>query len=279
MLRMTLLLIAVWVVAAAAAPSNGPGHHCAAETDINDPDLVIDDCTAAIQSGELADAHLAVALNHRGLAYFIKKNYDQAVRDYDRALSLQPSDGPALIRRGNAYLEKRHYERALADYEAATELNPKVALERSKAFLFFYLGRMTQSAEMFEKYINSNPGDIRIFLFRYLAEAKIGNALAAARELELDAGRLSDRRWPAPIIDFHIGRIDEKAMFAAANDADPTKKNEKICAATFHAGEARLLRANLSAAVPLLRAAEKDCPPHSSESHAASTELKRLGVK
>jgi lipoprotein NlpI len=279
MLTITLLLIAVLVGEAAAAPSNGTGNHCAAETELNDPNLVIDDCTAAIQSGQLSDEHLAVALNNRGLAYFIKKDYDQAVRDYDRAISLQPNDGPALIKRGNAYLEKRHYERSLADYEAATQINPKFALERSKAFLFFYLGRMTQSAEMFEKYMESDPGDIRIILFRYLAEAKIGNALAAARELELDAGKLQERHWPAPIIDFHIGRIDEKAMFAAAHDADPTKKSEKLCAATFHAGEARLLRANISAAVPLLRAAEKDCPSHSSESHAASTELKRLGVK
>lgn len=279
MLRMAFLLILVLVGAAAAAPLNGTGNNCAGEADLTDPDFAINHCTAAIQSGQLSDEHLALALNNRGRAYFIKKDYDQAVRDYDRAISLQPSDSSALIGRGNAYLEKRHYERALADYEAAAEINPKVVLERSKGLLFFYLGRMTQSAEMFEKYIKSDPGDLRIVLFRYLAEAKIGNALAAARELEVDAGKLSERHWPAPIIDFHIGRIDEKAMFAAANDADPTKKSEKICAATFHAGEARLLRANLSAAVPLLRAAEKDCPLHSSESHAASTELKRLGVK
>jgi lipoprotein NlpI len=279
MLRVTLLLIAVLVGDARGAPSNGAGNNCAAETDLNAANLAIDNCTAAIQSGQLSDEHLAVALNNRGLAYFIKKDYDQAVRDYDRAISLQPNDGPAFIGRGNAYLEKRHYERALADYEAATQINPKVILERSKGFLFFYLGRMTQSAEMFEKYMQSDPGDLRIILFRYLAEAKIGNALAAARELELDAGKLQERHWPAPIIDFHIGRIDEKAMFAAATDSDPTKKSEKICAATFHAGEARLLRANISAAIPLLRAAEKDCPSHSSESHAASTELKRLGVK
>jgi lipoprotein NlpI len=182
-----------------------------------------------------------------------------------------------LIRRASALQEKRLYERALADYEAATRLDPKFALERSKGFLFFYLGRMTQSAEMFEKYMKSNPNDTWVILFRYLVEAKIGNAFAAARELENDAAGLKERRWPVPVIDFHLGRIDEKAMFAAANDSDQNMRNEKVCAANFHAGEARLLRAQVSAAIPLLRAAERDCPSHFYESHGASTELKRLG--
>jgi lipoprotein NlpI len=225
------------------------------------------------------NADNAAAWYKRGWAYEFKKDYDQAIRDYDRAISLQPRDGLAFIRRANALQEKRLYERALADYEAATELEPKFALERSKGFLFFYLGRMTQSAEMFEKYLKANPNDTWVMLFRYLVEAKIGNALAAARELEKDAAGLKERRWPAPVIDFHLGRIDEKAMFAAANDPDQNIRNEKVCAANFHAGEARLLRAQVSAAIPLLRTAEKDCPSHFYESHGASTELKRLGQK
>jgi lipoprotein NlpI len=223
------------------------------------------------------NADHAAALQKRGWTYESKKDYDQAIRDYDRAISLQPNDSLAFIRRANALQEKRLYERALADYEAATQLDPKFAAERSKGFLFFYLGRMTQSAETFEKYMKSNPHDTWVILFRYLVEAKIGNALAAARGLENDAAGLKERRWPTPVIDFHLGRIDEKAMFAAANDPDQNMKNEKVCAANFHAGEARLLRAQVSAAIPLLRAAEKGCPSHFYESHGASTELRRLG--
>jgi tetratricopeptide (TPR) repeat protein len=223
------------------------------------------------------DPDNAAALQKRGWAYEVKKEYDQAIRDYDRAISLQPNYGPALVRRATTYQEKRQYERALADYEAATQVDRKFASERPKGFLFFYLGHMTQSAEMFEKHIKSNPDDAWVILFRYLVEAKIGNSLAAARDLEVDAAKLNERRWPAPIIDFHLGRIDEKAMFAAANDPDPRMKNEKTCAANFHAGESRLFRAQVSAAIPLLRAAEKDCPSHFYESHGASTELKRLG--
>jgi tetratricopeptide (TPR) repeat protein len=346
MLRVILLFIALLALGdTARAQLDGEVSKCAVEAERNDFDLAIDYCTAAIQSSELPDQELAGAFNHRGFAYYKKKDYDraiedydqairlgltdancfyrrglayfekndykraiqgfdealklnpdnaailqsrgwayennndydQAIRDYDRAITLQSSYSPTLIRRAKAYEAKRQYEQALADYEAATQADPKFASERAKGFLFFYLGRMTQSAEMFETYLKSNPNDTWVILFRYLAEAKIGNALAAARDLELEVANLKERRWPAPVIDFHLGRIDEKAMFAAANNPDPKIKNEMTCAANFHAGESRLFRAQVSAAIPLLRAAEKDCPSNFYESHGASTELKRLG--
>jgi lipoprotein NlpI len=346
MFRLILALIALIAFGdTSQAQSNDDAEKCATEVERNDPDLAIDHCTAAIQSGDLSDQDLAALSKNRGLAYYhkkdydraiedydqamrlglkdsnsfyrrglaylekndysraiqdfdealksdpdyvaalqkrgwayeAKKDYDRAIRDYDRAISLQPNYGPAFVRRATTYQEKRQYEQALADYEAATQADPKFASERPKGFLLFYLGRMTQSAEMFEKHMKSDPDDTWVILFRYLVEAKIGNALAAARDLEVDATKLKERRWPAPIIDFHLGRIDEKAMFAAANDSDAKMKNEKTCAANFHAGESRLFRAQVSAAIPLLRAAEKDCPSHFYESHGASTELKRLG--
>ena len=272
-----LLLFALLAFGNASLAQSENLKKCALEAEASVPDRAIDNCTAVIQSGELSDHELAIAYYNRGFAFYSKRDYDGAIRDYDRAINIQPKYAPALVRRAHAHQEKRQYEGALADYEEAAQIDPKFAFERSKGFLFFYLGRMTQSAEMFERHIKSNPDDTRVMLFRYLVEAKIGNALAAARDLEADAAKLEERRWPAPIIDFHLGRIDEKTMLAAANDPDPQLKNEKICTANFHAGESRLFRGQVDAAVPLLRAAEKDCPSHFYESHGASTELKRLG--
>jgi lipoprotein NlpI len=242
-------------------------------------EAVIDDCTQLIQSGLLAGHDLAEHYRNRGLAFYKSHNYDRAIQDYDRAIALAPHDGTAFARRAHAYQEKRQYEHALADYEAAAQIDPTVDVDRSRGFLFFYLGRMTQSAELFERYTKSHPDDIWAILFRYLAEAKIGNALFAARALESDAAGFSARAWPTPILEFHLGKIDEKAMFAAAHDPDPKLQHEKTCVANFHAGASRLFRAYVSGAVPLLRAAAKDCPPQLYESHAAQTELRRLGRK
>ena len=183
MLKLILLFIALLAFGdTSRAQSDDDANNCTAAAERNDFDLAIDNCTSAIQSGQLSDEELAIAFNNRGFAYYSKRNYDGAIRDYDRAITLQPKYAPALVRRANAYQEKRQYEGALADYEAARQIDPKFAFERSKGFLFFYLGRMTQSAETFENYMKSNPDDTRVMLFRYLVEAKIGNALAAARD-------------------------------------------------------------------------------------------------
>jgi lipoprotein NlpI len=255
--------------------SSDDSKNCANAAEGSHIELAIDLCTGAIQAGQ----DLAINYNNRGFAYYKKSDYDRAIHDFDRAIDLKSTFATALIRRADAYQAKRQYERALADYEAAAQLDSTFHFERSKGFLLFYLGRMSQSAETFERYMKSDPADVRVILFRYLTEAKIGNVQGAARELETDAAKLKERGWPAPIIDFHLGKIDEKAMLAAADDPDPKIKKEKTCVANFHAGEHRLFRAYISGAITLLRAAAKDCPSELYESHGASTELQRLGQK
>jgi lipoprotein NlpI len=250
---------------------------CPKEAEGHELVRAIEHCTELILSGRLSPAELAEKYTDRGLAHHKRKDYERAIQDYDHAIALTPKDNAPFIGRANAYQEKRQYDRALADYETAALLGPTPGIERSRAFLFFYLGRMTQSAESFERYLKSHPEDVAAVLFRYLAEAKIGNSLAAARDLEADAAKITSRGWPLPVIDFYLGRMDEKAIFAAADSGDPKLRNDRICLANFHTGQSRLFRAYLNGAIPLLRAAVKDCPSHGHESHAAASELHRLG--
>ncbi|HEX9147228.1 MAG TPA: tetratricopeptide repeat protein [Candidatus Binatia bacterium] len=278
--RLILLLLTLLGFRVASwSESSDDSKNCASAAEGSDVNLAIDLCTGAIQAGQVSDQELAISYSNRGFAYYKKSDYDRAIHDFDRAIGLQSTLATAFIRRADTYQAKRKYEDALTDYEAAAQLDSDFHFERSKGFVLFYLGRMSQSAETFERYMKSDPADIRVILFHYLAEAKISNIHDAGRELEADAARLKERSWPAPIIDFHLGKIDEKAMFAAANDPDPKLRTEKICTANFHAGEHRLLRAYVSGAITLLRAAAKDCPPLLYESHGASAELQRLGQK
>jgi len=54
-------------------------------------------------------------------------------------------------------------------------------------------------------------------------------------------------------------------------------QDEMNCSANFHVGESGHFRWQVSAAIPLLLAAEKVCLSHFYESQGAITELKRLG--
>ena len=223
------------------------------------------------------DPKYAAAFNNRGNVYRDKKDYDRALHDYDRAIQLNPNYALAFNNRGIAYRAKKDYNRSLADYEAAARIDPKAARDKSMGYTLFYLGRVVQSAEAMERAVKAAPRDMYAILWRYIMQAKEGGLETASRELSENAGKLKEPRWPAPVIDFYLGKIDEKEMYAAAEHLDPKKKSEQVCEADFYAAEAKLLKGATEEAIPLLRAAEKDCPPTFYEAHGASAELRRLG--
>ena len=86
------------------------------------PDLMIDGCTAVIQSGPRA-----WAFNNRGSAYGRKGDYDRAIADSTEAIRLDPKDAHAYNNRGHAYYGKGDYDRAIGDYTEAIRLDPKDA--------------------------------------------------------------------------------------------------------------------------------------------------------
>ena len=67
------------------------------------------------------------AYNNRGNAYGKKGQYDQAIKDFNRAIELKPDYVEAYINRGNAYNEEGEYEQAIKDYSKAIELEPDAA--------------------------------------------------------------------------------------------------------------------------------------------------------
>src|SRR5258706_16407979 len=87
-----LVLISISMPAASQVLRGNCGHP--------DPDISIAGCTKKIQSDsaelksggqiQAAAAHLATDYDHRGVAYANKRLYDQAIADYDQAISLSP---------------------------------------------------------------------------------------------------------------------------------------------------------------------------------------------
>jgi len=91
------------------------------------PDLQISGCSAVIQSGRFTGKFLAFAFNRRGKGYYLNKNYDRAIADYNQAIRLDPAFDVAYTNRGNAYYMKNAYDTAIADYNQAIRLKPKHA--------------------------------------------------------------------------------------------------------------------------------------------------------
>jgi len=237
-----------------------------------DYDRAIEDYNEAIR----INPNYARAFNNRGNAYRSKGDHDRAIEDHDEAIRIDPNYASAFNNRGNAYKLKQNYERAIKDYDQAIRSNPSYAYAfQGRGIAKFFQERPDAAVSDFSKAAELQPANLYHLLWLYLAEARAGHdGLANLQSLsqELDLGK-----WPGPVINFYLDKFNESALLAAAQNPDPKLRSEQICEANFYTAEANLLQNALTEALPLLRAAEKDCPPNFIESHAATAELKRLG--
>ncbi len=88
------------------------------------PDRCIEGCTSLIQSGQEPNNNLSIAFNNRGLALGLRGDFDQAIRDFDQALKLNPSYAEAFRNRGEAYRLKGLYDLAIQNFDQALRLDP-----------------------------------------------------------------------------------------------------------------------------------------------------------
>src|SRR5262249_53633294 len=86
-----------------------------------------DELIAACSRVLARDPREAVAYHNRGVAYYLKHDYDRAIADYDQAIRLDPKYASAYHERGKAYRAKGDYDRLMADLDQAIRLDPKFA--------------------------------------------------------------------------------------------------------------------------------------------------------
>jgi tetratricopeptide (TPR) repeat protein len=98
--------------------------------------------TAHINFGRLAGESLATALSNRGGSYLRKGEFDRAMTDFDRAISLYPIAAPwrwhILNGRRETYRAKGNLDRAIADFSEALRTPDPNA---DTADILFFRGR------------------------------------------------------------------------------------------------------------------------------------------
>ena len=88
----------------------------------NKPEKALKDFNRAIKIDPLTyDAYLG-----RANALNTLGRYEEALRDYNRTLEIDPNIANAYVNRGSAYSHLGHYEKAIADYEKGLALDPKI---------------------------------------------------------------------------------------------------------------------------------------------------------
>jgi len=64
---------------------------------------------------------------YRGIDYYVQKDYDNSIKDFNKALEIKPKSVLGLVYRGAAYDGNKKYDLAIADYNQAIRLDPKDA--------------------------------------------------------------------------------------------------------------------------------------------------------
>ena len=93
-----------------------------------------------------------------GNAYYMKKQFDNAISDYSNAIDMNPKLAVAYQNRGSAYYIKGDYDKAISDYDKAIELNPKNALTySSRGNAYFMLNQLNSAISDYNKAIEFDP--------------------------------------------------------------------------------------------------------------------------
>lgn len=216
----------------------------------------------------------------RGQAYHAKGDYDQALTDFDNAISVHPSSAWVYSLRASTYRAKREYARAKADHNKAIALEPDgldVYFFRRGVDMFL-MAEYEQAIKDLRKTIqlkSDSDQHPQTFAWLYLAMERAGEN---GREvLENGLRKFNSNKWPAHILSMYLGDIAPGTVFVEAFKVD-NKKNitANRCAAYFHMAESYLLKDNKEKAIEMFKKSQEYPCPKDVESDATKEELRRL---
>lgn len=88
-----------------------------------DADKAIEDCNAVLALSTVKNDEAYI---YRGIAQHRKKNFEEAIVDYDRAIKINPGNGNAYINRSDTWYAKGNLQQAWDDAMTAQKLGQKV---------------------------------------------------------------------------------------------------------------------------------------------------------
>ncbi|MFQ6026360.1 MAG: tetratricopeptide repeat protein [Dehalococcoidia bacterium] len=156
------------------------------------------DYAKAIERFQASDPGAEQPRIQRGDLYASLGQYDQAIEDYDQAISLIPEPEGELYRdRGDSYAAQGKSEQAIEDYAQAILLNPRDAQAlNNRGIAYAELGEYEEAINDYDEALRLNPGTPLVYNNRGIAHAGAGRLQQAIEDYS-EALRLSPAYAPA----------------------------------------------------------------------------------
>lgn len=121
----------------------------------------------------------------RGMQYYDRADYDQALRDFNAAFRLDPNFADALAQRGYCYYQRQDMDSAEADFREAARLDSNCfPAHLGLSAIALQQEQWAQAAEEATASIRINSDDPRGYLFRGLSHYGEGDFSSALPDLE-----------------------------------------------------------------------------------------------
>ena len=116
----------------------------------------------------------------RGIAHRKLRKFDKAIKDYDEAIKLQPSNAVAHYDRGNVYRDIGLDHDAIRDYSDAIEIERSMPEPYgNRGVLYIAAEQFELAIENFDDLIAIRPRDRKGYINRGVAYSKIGESYLA----------------------------------------------------------------------------------------------------
>lgn len=217
---------------------------------------------------------LVVAWRQRALAYRGKGDYERALADFEQAILLAPSDARLYTDRGVTYELLGDYPNAIRDFNRAIAFKPNhVAAIQSRGRTYFYLGNFAQAAADLQRGLALDSVDAFGAVWLHLARQRLRQD--DSEDFAAYAALVDSSQWPAPLVHYMLGGLPADSLRALAAAAEIEGRTQR-CVVAFYLGEEALLKGESSTAVSLFDETRTTCPKELNEHKAAVAELQRL---
>jgi tetratricopeptide (TPR) repeat protein len=150
----------------------------------------------------------------RGNTWYNKKDYDNAIIDYSKAIDINPNYELAFYNRGSAWVAKKEYDKAKADYTKIIKLNSEDAdtYYTARGNVWKAQQKYDKAIADYTKAIKRNPSFANAYYNRGLAKKeKNGNSKEIKQDFEKYLKLITDENdiW-AKYAKYYIEEINEK---------------------------------------------------------------------